>query len=45
MANKKQAIGDAKQFYEFANNIFDKICNIININKNDITPINLEDEK
>ena len=32
----KPAIDDAKEFYEFANSVFDQVCDITDIDKSDI---------
>ncbi|KIM13295.1 MAG: HEPN domain-containing protein [Sulfurovum sp. FS08-3] len=37
LPNGKPTLEEAKEFYEFAQNIFDKVCNQLNITKSEIT--------
>ena len=37
LPNGKPTLEEAKEFYEFAQNIFDKVCSQLNINKSEIT--------
>jgi len=36
LPNGKPTLEEAKEFYEFAQNIFDKVCCQLNINKSEI---------